>query len=561
MPKSSGPWVARIAAACLFVFLHAPARADNPPDEPNPIFAAAKAAVANGRIDKSKPLGFHDERKPYSELPDQGSLLIGFDLGIGKFFDIDVIYALRPLYLTPFGESSGDDHGLFHNRTLPNKRVLKTKVLRTVRIQARPGYAVAGITVRSGLLINGLSLTYMKINGKSLDSSRTYTSAWIGDRTGGGERSIDGDGSPVLGILGSQDDEHVMSLGLYFMNVPANANPPEPRPTEPKPQPIDKRPAELPAGPVKVEPPADPPPDADEPDVAPANPAEPKPSEPKPQPNDKKAAELPAAPVKIEPPADAPPDADEPGVAPANPPKPAAKDVGGFGQFWIPTAIFAAVTVPIFLVLLVSLGRKKQVPEPKAPAPRRLIARPVSHNAITANPSEPEPPTLEPYDPSDGWIDPASFRLPDVESAHWRKAKFQVSVTLFSIAAAQFVCGLVLVAVLPDKLVGPNAPLGAVPFLAGVVIVIALLFAGLGVWGRFQPFAAASTGLALYAILFLLDFLANPQFVLQGILVKIAIVMALIRAVTVAAQARMTAPATVGRDFYPEAPAPRWQER
>jgi hypothetical protein len=486
----------RIAAVAVLLIWCACSRADNPPDKPNPIFAAAKAAVANGRIDKSKPLGFHDEKKPYSELPEEGSLLIGFDLGVGKFFDIDVIYALRPLYLTPFGESSGDDHGLFHNRTLPNKKVLKTKVLRTVRVQARPGYAVAGITVRSGLLINGLSLTYMKINGKSLDPGRTYTSEWTGDRTGGSERTIEGDGSPVLGILGSQDDDHVMSLGLYFMNMPAPAvkppaNPPEPKPTEPKPQPIDKRPAELPAAPVKAE----------------------------------------------------PPDADEPDAASADPPKPAAKDEGGFGQFWIPTAIFAAVAVPVFLVLLVSLGRKKQIPERTPRAPRRLIARPVSPNAITANPSEPEPPTLEPYDPSDGWIDPSSFRLPDIESPESRKAKFQVSVTLFFIAAAQFVCGLVLVTILPDKLVGPNAPMGAIPFLAGVVIVIALLFAGLGVWGRFQPLAAASTGLALYAILFLLDFLA------------------LIRAVTLAAQARMTAPATVGRDFYPAAPAPRWPER
>jgi hypothetical protein len=356
MPKIAGPWIARFAAATLFLFLLTPVRADNPPDEPNPIFAAAKAAVANGRIDKSKPLGFHDDRKSYSELPDQGSLLIGFDLGIGKFLDIDVIYALRPLYLTPFGESSGDDHGLFRNRTLPNKKVLKTKVQRTVRVQARAGYAVAGITVRSGLLINGLSLTYMKINGKSLDPSRTYTSDWTGDRTGGSERSIEGDGSPVVGILGSQDDEHVMSLGLYSMNVPAPAvappaNPPLPKPSEPKPPPLDKRPAELPPAPVKVEPPAEPPPDADEPDPS-----------------------------------------------PANPPKPAAKEVWNAVPYVIPTAIFAAVVVPVFLVLLVSFGRKKQVPVAIAPKPRRAVARPAPPKAIPEDPSEPEPPTLEPYD-------------------------------------------------------------------------------------------------------------------------------------------------------------------
>ena len=84
----------------------------------------------------------------------------------GKFFDIDSVYALRPLYLTADGEVSSEEHGLFRDRRTP-KKVFKTRVVRTVRVQARPGYAVGGITVRSGLNINGLSLTFMKINGRT----------------------------------------------------------------------------------------------------------------------------------------------------------------------------------------------------------------------------------------------------------------------------------------------------------------------------------------------------------------------------------------------------------
>jgi hypothetical protein len=508
------PSVCLLSVVALFA-LGVCARAANPPDEPNPIFAAAKAAVANGRIDKSKPLGFHDEKKPYSELPDQGAILIGFDLGVGKFFDIDVIYSLRPIYLTQFGESAGDEHGLFRNRNLPNKKVLKTKIQRTVRIQARPGYAVGGMTLRSGLLINGLSLTYMKISGKGLDPTRSYASDWIGDRTGGGEKSIEGDGSPVVGIFGSQNDEHAMSLGLYFMNVPA----PPPRQV----------------------------------------PQEIKPPEPRPQPADKQPAELPAAPIKAAPPVEPPPEADEPDAAPPDPPKPAAKESVGVGQWWIPTAIFAAVTVPVFLFLLVSLGRKKPTPERARAEHRRLIARPVRPNATAANGTEPEPPTLEPYDANDGWVDPASFRLPEVESPEFRKAKFQVSTTLFGIAVAQFVIGLILVAVVPELLVGTKVPTGVVSFLAGVVIVISLLFAGLGFWARFQPLPAGAVGLGVYVLFFLLDFLANPQFVLQGIIVKIGIVVALVRAITVAAQAKKTAPAGPAYDHYSDLnSASRW---
>src|SRR4029077_10735016 len=132
----------------------------------------------------------HDANRPYSEIPAQGGLLIGFDLGVGKFFNIETVYALRPIYMTAHGETSIEDHGLFRGRRQVGRRVFKTKVLRTVRVVARPGYAVGGVPVRSGLHITGLSLTFMRINGRALDPLQSYDSEWVGDRTGGGERSM-----------------------------------------------------------------------------------------------------------------------------------------------------------------------------------------------------------------------------------------------------------------------------------------------------------------------------------------------------------------------------------
>src|SRR5206468_3607755 len=111
--------------------------------------AAARAAVANGRIERSRPLGFHDSRTLFTELPSQGAILIGFDLGVGKFFNIETVYALRPVYLTAHGETQVRDHGLFRDQWRPGNKTLKSKVVHTVRVRARPGYAVAGITLRS----------------------------------------------------------------------------------------------------------------------------------------------------------------------------------------------------------------------------------------------------------------------------------------------------------------------------------------------------------------------------------------------------------------------------
>jgi hypothetical protein len=93
---------------------------------------------------------------------------------VGKFGDIETVYALRPIYLTSKGEGALPDHGLFSDRRLPGNKVVKSLVVRTVPLRARSGYAVSGITLRTGLNINGLSLTYMRINGTVLDPRDSY---------------------------------------------------------------------------------------------------------------------------------------------------------------------------------------------------------------------------------------------------------------------------------------------------------------------------------------------------------------------------------------------------
>ena len=192
-------------------------------DDAGPLLAFVQSAVADGRVEQSRVLGFNTPNKQFTETPDEGGVLVGLDLGVGKFFNIEIVYAVRALYLTRHGDLRLQDHGLFRDKRLANGKILKSKVLHTVHIQAKPGYAVGGLTLRSGLDINGLSLTYMKIDGQALDPLQSYTSDWVGDRTGGGEASIDGNGAPVVGVFGSQDDEHASALGLIYASLPAAA--------------------------------------------------------------------------------------------------------------------------------------------------------------------------------------------------------------------------------------------------------------------------------------------------------------------------------------------------
>jgi hypothetical protein len=79
---------------------------------------------------------------------------------------------------------------------------------------------VGGIHLRTGLIINGLAVTFMRINGRTLDSSQAYTSEWLGDRTGGSEEYLGGAGAPVVGVFGREDEKHVSALGLVFATVP-----------------------------------------------------------------------------------------------------------------------------------------------------------------------------------------------------------------------------------------------------------------------------------------------------------------------------------------------------
>ena len=172
-PHGQQRYTAVILVAATLLAFTGRAAADEADDAARPLLAAAKEAVADGRLTQSKVLGFNLGKVAFSESPEDGGVLIGFDLGLGKFLDIENIYALRAVYLTRSGEVTTKEHGLFHDKVQAKNKVVKTKVLRTVHLRASPGYAVGGVTLRSGLNINGLSVTFMRIHDRRLDTNHS----------------------------------------------------------------------------------------------------------------------------------------------------------------------------------------------------------------------------------------------------------------------------------------------------------------------------------------------------------------------------------------------------
>jgi hypothetical protein len=255
--------------------------------ESESIFAAARTAVGKGEVERSKQVG-SSTKTAFTDSPFNGGVLIGFEIGLGKAGKDEVIHCLRALYSTPDGETPSPDFGQFFDKILPNGKVQKTKVTRAVRVQADPGYAVAGVTLRTRMGISGMQVTFHRLKGQQLDPKQSYTSDWIGDPKGNGQ-AIMSKGSPALGIFGNVDEAQILALGLIWFK---QAEPAQAAAARVK-QPAEQR--KVPPEPAKAPPVAEQQQPAAPPAKAPVQPrAEPKPPVPEPEP----------PPVEPEPPAD-----------------------------------------------------------------------------------------------------------------------------------------------------------------------------------------------------------------------------------------------------------------
>jgi len=110
-----------------------------------------------------------------------------------------------------------------------------------------------------------------------------------------------------------------------------------------------------------------------------------------------------------------------------------------------------------------------------------------------------------------------------------RNGAKQTSGALLAVAILQLIGGLVLLALQEG---------GIPPLTYAIVFGSALLFFGLYIWSRFQPFIAAIVGLGVYVSLLLKDAIVDPSSIGKGLLIKVAIICALAKAVQSAWQTR-----------------------
>jgi hypothetical protein len=113
-----------------------------------------------------------------------------------------------------------------------------------------------------------------------------------------------------------------------------------------------------------------------------------------------------------------------------------------------------------------------------------------------------------------------------------------VAGILFAIAALQLICGSIALFAFPDALgVNKNAQPEALVVFVGIMLFMVALFAGLGVWALYMPVAAGVVGLICYIGVALLDIAGAPDMAFRGLIFKILIVVALIRAIAAASKA------------------------
>ena len=133
---------------------------------------------------------------PFFDIAPPGSRLIGFRHGCAK-----ALVSLQPLWRTPDGVAAGRRHGWDRK---PDQDE-----------QAKDGYAVGAVVLKTTGVVEGLRLVYYRDRGARLDPSDRYEGPWIGSRGGGPEITLHGAGRPIVGVHGASGGR-VDSLGLVF---------------------------------------------------------------------------------------------------------------------------------------------------------------------------------------------------------------------------------------------------------------------------------------------------------------------------------------------------------
>ncbi len=192
----------------------APLPVVEPPAEIDPAVAAAASrrpaafpisvAYNPSRL-ADVPPGDDDPREGFRDVAPRGGVLVGVRVGTIEAFGGDKVGSVQPIYQVGGGYVPGRRHGA-------------AVVRGGSTVMARPGYAVGGLNLRAGLIVDAFQLVFMRVEGGRLNPADTYTSDWIGDPSGGDASTVSGNGRPIVGLRGRADVNMFKALGAVVAN-------------------------------------------------------------------------------------------------------------------------------------------------------------------------------------------------------------------------------------------------------------------------------------------------------------------------------------------------------
>jgi hypothetical protein len=168
----------------------------NPAPFPPPPPPKNEPKVLTPGVRETTPEGGAFATNNYREVPAERSILIGFDVGVGKIFGnegADYVAYLRPIWLNAKGEFYGTAYGKATGGPI-------------VIVKARDGYSVGGIRISGGGGLAGICFTFMRCGSKHLFVNDAYVSDWYGDKAHypGPDQLRRGEGEYIIGIFGKR---------------------------------------------------------------------------------------------------------------------------------------------------------------------------------------------------------------------------------------------------------------------------------------------------------------------------------------------------------------------
>jgi hypothetical protein len=151
------------------------------------LYDRVRQAVLENKTEETERLGMGDFA--YQSVPNDGSIMVGMAVTYTPLFTHNVIKSVRPIYQRPDGTRY--DGPVCGKPTGVGDRVV-----------AKEGYAIGAATIKAGMGIDGMQLTFMEIGPDGLNPDKTYLSKWLGSYGGASARTFVNDGRPIVGIAG-----------------------------------------------------------------------------------------------------------------------------------------------------------------------------------------------------------------------------------------------------------------------------------------------------------------------------------------------------------------------